>query len=87
MPAQPLRVSHFEGSAPTAGEKINPRKLIQRVIVRNVDGANTLGISFNGGRSYFSIPPGESLEEDILAHFLYIRGEGGAASYEMMLLG
>lgn len=87
MPHAPLKPSHFSGTAPTAGEKLNPRKLIQRVVIRNTDGANSLGVSFNGGRDYFVIPPGEELREDILAHYLFVRGESAATTYSALLLG
>lgn len=89
MPQAPLRPFHANGTAPVAGAKINPRKLIQRVVIRNLEaaGSNDLGVSFDGGRTYFTIPPQGELKEDILAHYLWVRGEGGTADYSALLLG
>lgn len=83
------RPFHANGTAPTTGEKINPRKLVRRVLIRNLEapGGNDLGVSFNGGRTYFTIPPQGVLEESVLAHYLFVRGEGGTADYTALLLG
>lgn len=95
-----LRASKFEhinGTAPSsaavpAQEKINIRRgLGKKLIIQNVDAANTLQVSFDGGQNYFSIPPGTAetpyrpLIIDVLFHYIVVRGEGATADYEILL--
>lgn len=80
-----MRIVHYNGTAPAAP---SPAKVLmtvglaQRINIRNVDGANSLEVSFDSGRNFYLIPI-NSLPLDIPCslHFFYVRGVGGTAAY------
>ena len=89
MPAQDVfRATHFNGSASVAGDKVATNKgLGVRLIIRNVDAAEDLEISFNGGRTFFTVGgPGASLDLPVRFHFFFVRGSGGVADFEALIL-
>lgn len=81
MPA--MRLTHYNGTASTAGDKIViSRGLAQRINIRNNDGTNALEVSFDSGRTYYKIPINSfPLDIPCMLHFFYVRGVGGTAVY------
>ena len=54
MPARPQRMRHVNGTAATAYTKIAVKRGIgQYAKIANLDGTNSLEVSFDGGTNYF----------------------------------
>jgi hypothetical protein len=81
MPA--MRIVHYNGTASTAGDRVAiVRGPAQRINVRNIDGANPLEISFDGGRNFYTLPINSfPLDMSCMLHFFVVRGVGGTAKY------
>ena len=81
MPARPQRMRHVNGTAATAYTKIAVKRGIgQYAKIANLDGTNSLEVSFDGGTNYFTINATDtSLEVNALFHYLFIRSTAGAA--------
>ena len=81
MPA--MRLTHYNGSASTAGDKIAIIKgPAQRINIRNIDGARALEVSFDAGRTFYTLPLNSvPLDMPCMLHFFYVRGVGGTAAY------
>ena len=81
MPA--MRIVHHAGVASVLGDKIAIIKgPAQRINIRNIDGANALQVSFDGGRNFYTMPLNSvPLEMSCMLHFFHVRGLGGTAAW------
>ena len=84
MSHQPRRAKHFSGSAPDAtttpgGTKYDLNALGFRLLVSNLDDANTMELSLDNGRNWYPIAFGEEFKENVHVHFFRVRGAAGAA--------
>ena len=86
MPA--LRPYHYNGTATTTPTRVDLRKgPSQRFVITNTGATNALQISFDGGRTFFSIAPGATLREDILCHFFFIQSGAATTTYTALVMG
>lgn len=78
------RPQQFTGSAPTApGEVLLFNGLTTEVIVHNVDAAQVLEVSFDGGTNFESLATATSQTFDVTTHSVILRGIGGDADYRV----
>ena len=80
MPTRPMRMRHVNGTAAAAYTKIAVKRGIgQYAKIANLDGTNSLEVSFDGGTNYFTIMATDtSLEVNALFHYLFVRSTAGA---------
>lgn len=90
MPHSGRRAKHFNGTAPSSastpgGVKIELGRLGSRLLITNLDGANTLEVSLDNGRNWYPILAGvEPFGEDVHVHFLRLRGDGADVDYAVL---
>jgi len=81
MPA--MRTIHYSGAATTTPAKVTLSVgLAQRINVRNLDGTNGLDVSFDGGRSFYTILA-TSVPLDIACslHFFWVRSTAAVVNW------
>ncbi|MCF6205360.1 MAG: hypothetical protein L3J47_00505 [Sulfurovum sp.] len=76
MPVRPMSMKHHNGSLTTAIVEVPVnRGSGQYVNIANLDAANTVEVSFNGGRSFFTILAGKSLVVNALFTSVHLRSD------------
>lgn len=85
-PARPMRMRHVNGSATTAPSKVSVKRGIgQYLRISNLDGANNLQVSFDGGASFYTINSGDPpLEVNALFHYFFVQSDS-SADYSALL--
>lgn len=78
-----MRLVHYNGTAPSGvPTKVPLGHLAQRINIRNIDGANPLEVSFDGGRNFYRIPINSlPLDMPCSLFFFYVQGVGGTANW------
>lgn len=78
-----MHVEHYGGTASLAGDRVESRRgLIQRINIRNIDGANALEVSFDLGHRYYRIPINSfPLDFTAMVHEVWVRGVVGTAAW------
>ena len=73
------RATHHNGTATSTPEKVSTvRGRGMRLVMTNHEaiGGNMLEVSFDAGKTYFSIPPQTMFREPITFHEFYVKGSG-----------
>lgn len=73
-PARPTKMSHVNGTttvSPT--EVLVARGISQYLVVTNLDTQNDVDISFNKGKNFYPISPGETFSVGALFHSIFVR--------------
>lgn len=86
-PVRPMRLRHASGSVGTVAEKVSiNRGLGQYIRLSNTHATQGLQVSFDGGRSYYTISAGDPpLDVVALFHFFYVKGTGASTTYEGLI--
>jgi hypothetical protein len=83
---RPLRLRHVNGSVGTAHEKIKVKRGLGQFLKLSNTSANTLQVSFNNGRDWYTIGPTDPpLELTVLYHFFLVKADVAASTYEALL--
>lgn len=81
---RPMTVKHYAGSVGTTAAVISFAKQAQYIVVNNIDSTESLGISFDGGRTLFTLLKGQMVSIPCLANSITVIGVGGTADYCIM---
>ena len=82
MPQQTLRATHRNGTATATPAKVTTKRGRGfRLLLRNLDGTNPLDVSFDSGKTFYTIEADGKFDEDVSFHFFYVR-RGGAADVD-----
>lgn len=86
-PVRPMRMRHHNGDATTSGSKISVNRGIgQYIRISNLDSTNDLEVSFNGGRDFYTIQPGDPpLEVNALFYFVRVRSSSSTVKYSAII--
>ena len=88
MLGESLRATHRNGTVTTTPAKVQTRRGRGfRLDIRNAtaSGGNGLQISFDSGKTWYTLAAQESKEWPVVFPFFYLRGVSGNADYEALL--
>lgn len=94
MSAQVFRLRHYprpddaSPQAPPTGtfpKKVSLERRGHGIRIRNLDGTATLNVSFDGGRTYYPIPPNSEISEDAAFHYFFVVSSGAAISWAALV--
>jgi hypothetical protein len=89
MAIQGYRAKQYSGTATTTPTKIELPRLGFRLRVKNTGATNALGLSLDGGKTFYPIAPtgseeGSEFAEDVLVHYFWIRAEASTTTYSIV---
>ena len=79
MAAAVFVAKHYSGTASTTPAKVTLGRRGHHIVIKNLDGTNLLKISFDGGRNFFTLQKGETLNFDVAFHYFYVLSDANAA--------
>ena len=77
---------HHNGTVGTSAATVTFSETSKSVLFRNTHATNDLLISFDGGSTFFTVPPGETMSIDGAAASVDVKGSAAGTTFEGLVV-